>query len=265
MYHLAKFKEMQKEGWAKFVPLEAFTTPTAAQLVKFAGPVAGKRVLDVGCGTGVVAITAARQGASVTGIDLTPTLLVRAKENARIANVEVEWQEGDAEALTFGDGSFDIVLSQFGHMFAPRPEVALAEMLRVLKSGGTLAFSTWPPEQFVGRGFHLMGSYMPPLPPNVSPPPLWGDPNIVRERLGDKVKGIAFDRGRMLVPALSPQHFRETIERTAGPVVKLVEILSTSDPAKLATLRRDYESLIAEYWEDNLVRQDYLMTRAVKS
>src|SRR5215831_11429018 len=185
MDHLAQFKEMQKEGWAKFVPLEAFTTPTAAQLVKFAGPVAGKRVLDVGCGTGVVAITAARQGASVTGIDLTPTLLVRAKENARIANVEVEWQEGDAEALTFGDGSFDIVLSQFGHMFAPRPEVALAEMLRVLKPGGTIAFATWPPELLIGSSFRLVASYMPSPPPlGVSPPPLWGDVAIVRQRLG---------------------------------------------------------------------------------
>lgn len=262
---LAQFKEIQKQGWAHFAPLEALTTPSAAQLVKFAKVGAGQRVLDVACGTGVVAVTAARRGASVTGIDLTPPLLDRARENSRIANVEIEWREGDVEALPFETASFDAVLSQYGHMFAPRPEVAIAEMLRVLKPGGTIAFSTWPPELFVGRGFALVGSYLPPLPPGVTPPPLWGDPGVVRERLGSAVREIHFDRQRMLAPALSPQHFRAMIEKTAGPIVKLVETLSASDPAKLAAFRREYEALVAEYFEDNLVRQDYLLTRALKN
>jgi ubiquinone/menaquinone biosynthesis C-methylase UbiE len=110
--------------------------------VKFANVRAGQNVLDVGCGTGIVAITAARIGASVRGLDLTPELLERARENARIANVEIDFREGDAEALPFDDVTFDVVLSQFGHMFAPRPDVAMAEMLRVLKRGGTIAFNS---------------------------------------------------------------------------------------------------------------------------
>ena len=144
------FKAAQKKGWAHFAPLEMQTTPCAARLVKRAGVRAGQNVLDVCCGTGVVSVTAARLGARVTGLDLTPELLQRARENARIANLEIDWHEGDVENLPFADAAFDVVLSQFGHIFAPRPEVAIAEMLRVLKPGGTIAFSTWPPELFVG-------------------------------------------------------------------------------------------------------------------
>ena len=261
---IAKFKEAQRQGWKHFAPLEALTTPPAARLVKFAGVRAGQNVLDVACGTGVVSITAARIGARVRSIDLTPELLERARENARIANLEIDFREGDAEALPFEDATFDVVLSQFGHMFAPQPEVAINEMLRVLKSGGTIAFSTWPPELLIGSSFRLVSSYMPPPPPGVSPPPQWGDITVVRERLGQKVKDILFDRGCMLVPALTVQNYRDHIERTAGPMLKLVESLGTSDPARLVQFRREYDAMIAPYFEDNVVRQDYLITRAVK-
>lgn len=261
---LARFKEMQRQGWVHFAPLETLTTPAAAQLVRHAGVRAGQRVLDVACGTGVVALTAARLGAHATGLDLTPELIEHARENAKIANVQVEWHVGDVEELPFKDGSYDVVVSQFGHMFAPRPEVAVSEMLRVLKPGGTIAFSTWPPELLVGRAFLLVGRYSPPPPPGVTPPPLWGDPNVIRERLGDGVKGITFDRGRLLVPALSPQHNRSMMERTAGPVIKLVETLA-ADAGKLAEFRREYEEIIADYLAENVIRQDYLMTRATKA
>jgi SAM-dependent methyltransferase len=233
-------------------------------LVKHANVRAGQDVLDVGCGTGVVAVTAARIGARVRGLDLTPELLERARENARIASVEIEFREGDVEALPFEDAAFDVVLSQFGHMFAPRPEIALAEMLRVLKPGGTIAFATWPPELLIGGSFRLVSSYMPPPPPGVSPPPQWGDVAIVRERLGTAVTDILFDRACMLFPALSVQNYRDHIEHTAGPMLKLVESLSTSDPARLSQFRREYDALIAPYFEDNVIRQDYLLTRAVR-
>src|SRR5207244_12186594 len=102
--------------WAHFAPLEALTIPQAARLVRHARVKNGDRVLDVGCGTGVVAITAAGLGAHATGLDLTPELLERARENARISKVSIEFREGDAEGLPFQDGSsFDVVLSQFGH------------------------------------------------------------------------------------------------------------------------------------------------------
>jgi SAM-dependent methyltransferase len=261
---LARFKEAQREGWAHFAPLETLTTPAAAELVRRANLRAGQRVLDVACGTGVVAVTAARLGAQVTGLDLTPELLERARENAQTAGVDIEWHQGDVEQLPFADGTYDIVLSQFGHIFAPRPNVATAEMLRVLRPGGTLAFSSWPPELCIGRLFALTGRYLPPPPPEVVPPHLWGDPNVVRERLGDAVKDLRFDRAVMRVPALSLQHNRRVMEKTAGPVLKLVESLGATDPAKLETFRREYEAVVADYFEDNLVRQDYLITRATK-
>jgi SAM-dependent methyltransferase len=244
--------------------LEALTIIPAGRLVRFAGVTRGMRVLDVGCGTGVVAITAARAGAKVSAIDLTPPLLERAQENARIAEVAIHFREGDVEHLPFTDGEFDAVLSQFAHIFAPRPEVAVREMLRVLRPGGTLAFSSWPPELLVGRTAALAARYMPPPPPGVAPPMLWGDPNVIRERLGGGVRDLTFDRACMLVPALSPQHFRGNAERAVGPLVKLVESLSVTDPAKLEELRKEFDAIVAAYHGDNLVRQDYLMTRAAK-
>jgi hypothetical protein len=140
--------------------------------------------------------------------------------------------------------------------------VAIAEMLRVLKPGGTIAFSTWPPEHFVGRMFALVAKHLPP-PPGVSPPPQWGDPNIVRQRLGDAVADLVFDRDVMLFPALSPQHYRKGMEETLGPVVKLVASLE-KEPAKLASLRSELDAFLVPYLDSNAVRQHYLMTRAIK-
>jgi SAM-dependent methyltransferase len=262
---IAKFKEVQRQGWKHFAPLEVMTTRPAAHLVRFAGVRPSQHVLDVACGTGVVSITASRAGATVTGLDLTPELLERARENARIGSFAVEFREGDVEALPFDDGKFDVVLSQFGHMFAPRPQVAVAEMLRVLKPGGTIAFTTWPPELLIGASFALVGRYMPPPPPGTSPPSQWGDVQVVRERLGQSINNILFDRGCMFVPALSVANYRDHIEKTAGPMLKLVEMLSASDPARLAEFRRLYDELVEPYFDDNVVRQDYLLTRAVKS
>ena len=262
---LATFKEMQKQGWVHFAPLENITTPAAARLVWHAGIRAGQRVLDVACGTGVVAITAARIGAQVTGLDLTPELLDRARENSELAGVAIDWHQGDVEDLPFPDATFDVVVSQFGHIFAPRPDVAVAQMLRVLKPGGTIAFSTWPPEGLVGRSFGVVAQYAPPPPPGVAPPPLWGEPTVVRERLGTAVKNLVFNRDTLFSPALSPAHNRALIERTAGQIRKIVEALSASDPARLARFRQDLEALAADYLENNVIRQDFLMTRAIKA
>lgn len=261
---MTQFKEVQKVMWSGFSVLENLTGTAAPRLVKFAGVTKGTEVLDVACGTGVVGLTAARLGAKVTGVDLTPALVTRAKENAALMGIEAAWCEGDAEALPMPDAKFDFVLSQFGHMFAPRPELAVKEMLRALKPGGTLAFATWPPELFTGRSFALMSKYAPPPPPGVSPPVQWGDPNIVRERLGSAVRDITFTRDLMRFPILSVQHFRAFMEANFGPATKLLQSLDASEPAKAAALRREIEELAGQYFEDNTVRQDFLLTRAVK-
>jgi SAM-dependent methyltransferase len=262
----AKFKQAQRESWPSFRPVEIMTTPPAAKLVKFAQVGRGERVLDVACGTGVVAITAARTGARVSGLDLTPALLEHAQENAGIVGVDVDFIEGDAEALPYPDASFDVVLSQFGHIFAPRPAIAVKEMLRVLKSGGRIAFSTWPPEHFTGRMFDFIARNMPPPSPEAdlpAPPPQWGDPNVVRDRLGAAVKDLKFARDTLVAPALSLQHFRAAQEKTIGALSKLVASLQ-NDPDKLAALRAGFDALATDIFEDNTIRMPFLMTRATK-
>jgi len=256
------FKDRQREMWSSFGPTATFTTPVAASLVRFAGVSSGERVLDVGTGTGVAAITAARAGARVSGIDLTPALLKEAPEHARIAGIpDIEWIEGDVEHLPFADGTFDVVLSQFGHMFAPQPERTVAEMRRVLKPSGRIAFATWPPEQLVAQVFAFVARNSPAPPVAVPPPLLWGDATVIAQRLAHGFGAPTFERGVMTVPALSLPHYRTFLERSVGPVQKLVESAADS-PERLAALRAEFEAIAAPFYADNVVRQEYLLTRA---
>jgi hypothetical protein len=112
--------------------------------------------------------------------------------------------------------------------------------------------------------FALMGRYLPPPPVGVTPPPQWGDPKFVRERLGPAVKDLTFTHGTMRFPALSPQHVRDHMEHAVGPVIRVVELLQ-SEAAKLATFRSELEELISVYFEGNFLRQDFLITRAQKN
>lgn len=260
-----EFKAKQRATWAagNFGEVATFTTQVAGHLVRFAGIRPGERVLDVGTGTGVVAITAARAGAKVDAIDLTPELLEQAKPSGALAGVQVAWREADAEALPFPDASFDVVLSQFGHIFAPRHAVVTREMLRVLKPGGRIAVATWPPEQFIGKMFALGAKYVPP-PPGVDPVGRWGEPTYVAERLGTAVRGLHFERGVMRWTTLSPQHYRAWTEIQNGPVVRAAAVLS-KEPERLAAWRKEYEGLVAEYLVDNVVQAEYLLSRATKA
>ena len=209
-----------------------------------------------------MAITASRAGAQVSALDLTPELLEQARENARISKQEaISWIEGDAEKLPYADASFDVVLSQFGHMFAPRPEMVISEMRRVLKPNGRLAFATWPPEHFVGKMFLFLGRNSLPQPQGASPPPQWGIPAVIEERLSTKFDAPFFERRTMKVPALSLQHFRSFMEQSVGPMQKLVEALA-NEPQKLSEIRREFEALAAPYYHGNVMHQDYLLTRA---
>lgn len=260
---LTEYKTKQRAAWAHFAPLEIFTTAPAGDLVEFAEVTPGVKILDVGCGTGVVAITAARQGANVWGLDLSPKLLAHAKENSDIAETTIEFIEGDAENIPYPDSTFDIVLSQFGHMFAPRPEVAISEMLRVLKPQGRIAFSTWPPEMFMGKMFSLLEKYLPPSI-NIVPPKLWGDPQIISERLGDRVKDLLFERRLATIPSLSPQHTAKFFEENSGPIIRMREVLGQNNPDKIAEFHQEFKTLIATYVRKNTLHQHFIMTRATK-
>ena len=264
MTSFEQMKQKEKDVWSDFASMENFTGTAAPRLVKFADINANDTVLDVACGTGVVALTAARCRAVVTGADLTPELIKRAKENSTIFRLDVDFHECDVEYLPFENASFDVVVSQFGHMFALRPSVALNEMMRVLKPKGTIAFSTWPPELFMGSFFQINGKYGPPLPEGAEPPVLWGNVDIVKQRLSSHAHNIMFDRDRLIMPGLSIQHIRHNFETRAGPLKRMVEKFS-DDPATLNALRSEIDSSISQYFEDNYLRLDYLMTKGQKN
>lgn len=145
----------------------------------------GSKVLDVATGTGNLAIPAARCGCAVTGLDIAPNLLEQARERAAAEGLTAQFDEGDAEAMPYADATFDAVITMFGAMFAPRPELVAAELARVLKPGGRLAMGNWNPASFTGKMFKVGSMHAPP-PPGVPPPVLWGDEATVRERLGSK-------------------------------------------------------------------------------
>ena len=242
------------------------SAPEAAHLVRFAGVQAGDRVLDVGTGSGLVAIIAAQHGARATGVDPAPTLLAKAKENAALAGCrDIEWHDGVAEALPFADASFDVVLSQYAHMFSPQPEAAAREMLRVLKPAGRIAFAAWTPDGLAPRLMGLTFRYLPPMPGAAPPSPFdWGHAQGVQNYLGERVRDASFERAALQLPALSTAHARRLFEETFGPTVLLVRALSNDDPARLEQWRNEHDAATAEFFSDGRLRFDYLLTRAIK-
>ena len=113
----------------------------------------GCRLLDVGCGSGQLALMAAKDGLEVTGVDIATNLVERARARAQAEGLRARFEEADAEALPFEDASFDVVASLIGAMFAPRPDLVAEELLRVCKPGGTIAMANWTPQGFVGQLF----------------------------------------------------------------------------------------------------------------
>ena len=236
--------------------------PMAAHLVRAADVAAGDRVLDVACGTGNVAITAARRGASVTGLDITPSMLEAARENAAIAGLDdVEWREGDAAALPFEDDAFDVTLSCVGHMFAEPPDAAARELLRVTRPGGRVAFTSWTPASVVPAMAGVLREYV-PADPDPSPPPFaWGDPDVVRERLGESVLEVGFETGTLLQPSLSPRHLWARVAEDSGLFIVALETVEDDDrPA----LREEMLEAIHEYFDDdeNALEMEYRVTTA---
>jgi len=146
----------------------------------------GCRLLDVGCGSGQLALMAGKDGLEVTGVDIASNSVERARERAQAERLIVRFEEADAEALPFEDASFDVVVSLIGAMFAPRPDLVARELLRVCKSGGTIAMANWTPQGFIGQMFKTVSTFI--APSGIPSPVLWGDEATVRERLG---KGLS--------------------------------------------------------------------------
>ena len=175
-----------------------------------------ERVLDVACGAGNTALAAARRFAKVTGLDYVPALLEHGRERAKAELVEVDYVEGDAQALPFDDASFDCVMSTFGVMFAPDQERAARELMRVCRPGGRIALASWTPDGMIGEMFGITVKHAPP-PFKIDPPVLWGTEERLRELFGDGVSEIRAERRQAVQRWPSPEFGLEYMKKWFGP------------------------------------------------
>jgi ubiquinone/menaquinone biosynthesis C-methylase UbiE len=263
---IAAAKAGQRRVWsAGSYPAIAEIIASVGELsVQRAGVQAGDDVLDVAAGDGNVSIPAARAGAKVTALDLTPELFESGRARAAAAGVEIEWVEGDAEDLPYDDASFDRVLSNFGAMFAPRHAVAAAQLVRVCKPGGTVLMTTWSKEGFNGRLFGTIGRYMPSPPPGIEGPTSWGDEDHVREMFGAAGVDVEIARHTVLTQGDSVDAFMARFLPRFGPLVvarPMLEEQGTWD-ALLADYRQMLED--ANTATDGTLRYDaeYLVVTA---
>jgi 2-polyprenyl-3-methyl-5-hydroxy-6-metoxy-1,4-benzoquinol methylase len=204
----------------------------------------GARVLDVACGTGNLAVVAARSGCVVNGIDIAGNLLSQASDRAAAERLAIDFRQADAEELPFGNDTFDLTVSMFGVMFTPRPAVATAELLRVTKSGGQIALANWTLEGFIGRMFGIFKSYI--LPPAGIPSPMeWGNEATVQRRLQHGFTNIRTTRriAWMRFP-FPPADTVDFFRRYYGPTLRAFESLPAEGQEGL---RRDLVELQTQY------------------
>jgi SAM-dependent methyltransferase len=200
--------------------VDTFLLPIGPRLVEACGIAPGTSVLDVAAGSGNASIPAAQRGARVTASDLTPELFDAGRRRAAAEGVELEWVEADAEGLPFEDGSFDVVMSAIGAMFAPHHQATADELIRVCRPGGTIGLLSWTPEGMIGSLFRTIGPFAPPPPPGAQPAPLWGSPDHLRGLLGDRVEIGTLERGVLEVTAFPhPRDYGEHFKARYGPTI----------------------------------------------
>ena len=196
---LGAVKQIQQKVWSEgdFSMVAGLVMSTAEGLAESLAILPGEMVLDVACGSGNGAIAAARRAwGNTTGADFVPELLERGRERAAAERLEIELVEADAEDLPFGDGSFDVVMSIYGAMFAPDQPRTAAELLRVCKPGGRIGMANWVPDGFIGEMFMTTAKHA-PMPPGLDPPILWGTEERLRELFGEEISDLRVTRRTM--------------------------------------------------------------------
>jgi len=222
--------------------------PGAAEFIERLHLRPTEQVLDVACGTGNLAIPAARSGAQVTGIDIAPNLVEQAQAWAHSEGLAIRFEEGNAEQMPYADASFDAVVTMFGAMFAPRPANTAAELVRVCRPGGRIAMANWTPDGFIGQMFKIMAKHVPPAPAPSGPPPSplqWGNEATVAERLGDQMADLRCTPRTITFhfpfsPAATVEYFRTYY----GPTLRAFATLSSEAQD---ALRSDLEQLWAQH------------------
>jgi SAM-dependent methyltransferase len=218
-----ELKQKHRKMWASGdypSMVETFLTPLGPRLVEACEIGEGDRVLDVAAGTGNASLPAAATGAEVIASDLTPELFEAGRARASAAGVELEWAEADAENLPFEDGSFDVVMSSIGVMFAPHHQAAADELVRTCRPDGRIGLLSWTPEGMIGALFKTLGGFMPAPPPGVQPPPLWGSEEHLRELFGDRVEQQRLERDVLNVTAFErPDDYAQHFTERYGPTI----------------------------------------------
>jgi ubiquinone/menaquinone biosynthesis C-methylase UbiE len=226
MADLNEVKARQQRMWSTgdFSMIAWNTVYPCELLCEAVGLRAGQRVLDVATGSGNAALSAARRGCEAVGVDYVPALIERARQRAAVDHLPAQFEVGDCEDLPCADGAFDVVLSIYGSMFAPRQEKAAQELLRVCRPGGTIGMANWTPDGFWGQAFGLQSRYVPP-PPEVRPPVEWGTEARLRELFGDSIDAMQINRRSALFRYRSSAHWIEVFSTWFGPVMRTLEAL----------------------------------------
>ncbi len=261
-------RQAQQKTWSEgdFAMVAGIVEMVAEELVEAIEVVANERVLDVACGSGNGALAAARRAwGNTVGVDFVPALLERGRERAAAEHLDVEFVEGDAAELPFGDAEFDVVISIFGAMFAPEHEKAAAELLRTCKPGGRIGMANWVPDGGVGKMFQTIAKHAPP-PPGVVPPALWGTEDHLRELFGDGVAELRTERRKSRQTFRSPDHFIEFFRTYFGPTKVAYERVGPDGEEALTTDLRAYLEEYNTAGSETLVLEpEYLQVTATRA
>lgn len=224
----------------------------------------GSEVLDVATGSGNTALSAARRFCEVTGMDLAPESIEHARKRAEAEGMNITFEVGDAEDLSYPDASFDFVLSTLGVMFCPNQEKAAQELLRVCRPKGKIGLANWTPDGFVGNMLRTLGKHVSP-PPGIKPPPLWGTEERLQELFGKDVSSLGTTRRSYVFRYPSAEYFVEYFRNYYGPTLRAFESLDSNGRE---ALKSDLEELIG-FWnisgdETIVMPSDYLEVVAIR-
>jgi SAM-dependent methyltransferase len=204
-------------------------------MVETLGPKRGDRFLDLACGTGGVALVAARGGADVTGLDLSADQIAKARAAARGAGLSIRFDEGDAQSLPYADGEFDSAASAFGMIFAPDHALAAAELTRVCRPGARFAITTWTRDEWFQLGARLRPDY------EGATAQRWAEEEYVHGLFPEAE--LSFERGESTIAAASADDCWQLLSTSVPP---LKAWLDTLGPDEREDAGREYEHLFSD-------------------